>query len=177
MANTFIKIASVTVGSGGAASVDFTSIPSTYTDLCLKMSLRASASFVYNYAWMTFNNDTAGSPYTIKVLYGEGTTAGSTGYATGNQPYMSGNLANYSTATSNTFGNSETYIPNYASTTNKSLSIDAVAENNATGPNGVFFTSALWVNASAINRITVVPVDAANFVQYSTATLYGIKKN
>jgi hypothetical protein len=36
MANTFELIASSTVGSGGAANIDFTSIPATYTDLCLK---------------------------------------------------------------------------------------------------------------------------------------------
>ena len=40
MATTFTKIASVTVGSGGASSIDFTSIPSTYTDLCVKLSTR-----------------------------------------------------------------------------------------------------------------------------------------
>ena len=40
MAVTFTQIASVTVGSGGAASIDFTSIPSTYTDLCIKTSIK-----------------------------------------------------------------------------------------------------------------------------------------
>jgi hypothetical protein len=176
MANTFVKIASTTVGSGGAASIDFTSIPGTYTDLCLKLSLRGSASGAYNYANLVFNNDTAGSPYATKIIYGDGTTTGSTGYNTGGTPYISGNLSNYSTATSNTFSNSETYIPNYAGSANKSVSIDAVAENNATSPNGVYMTAALWANSSALNRITVSPV-SGTFAQYSTATLYGIKKD
>jgi hypothetical protein len=173
MPTTFVKIAGVTVGAGGASNIDFTSIPSTYTDLCLKMSLRGSASFVYNYAYVTFNNDTAGSPYAIRIVYGDGTTTGSTGYNTGNTPYISGNLSNYSTGTSNTFSNSETYIANYAGSANKSVSIDAVAENNAASPNGVFMTAALWANSSALNRITVTPI-SGTFVQYSTATLYGI---
>jgi hypothetical protein len=176
MPDTYKRIASVTVGSGGAASIDITSIPSTYTDLCLKLSLRGSASFAYNYAYMTFNNDTAGSPYAIKIVYGDGTTTGTTGYSTGSTPYISGNLSNYSTGTANTFSNSETYIANYAGSANKSVSIDAVAENNATSPNGVFMTAALWANSSALNRITVSPV-SGTFVQYSTATLYGISKS
>jgi hypothetical protein len=36
MATTYEIIASVTVGSGGAANIEFTSIPATYTDLVLK---------------------------------------------------------------------------------------------------------------------------------------------
>jgi hypothetical protein len=36
MANTYEAIATVEVGSGGASTIDFTSIPSTYTDLVLR---------------------------------------------------------------------------------------------------------------------------------------------
>ena len=41
MAVTHNLISTITVGSGGAASIDFTSIPQTYTDLLVKISLRA----------------------------------------------------------------------------------------------------------------------------------------
>jgi len=41
MANTYTLIASSTVGSGGAATVSFSSITATYTDLCLLASVRA----------------------------------------------------------------------------------------------------------------------------------------
>jgi hypothetical protein len=41
MANTYEAIATVTVGSGGATDIEFTSIPGTYTDLLIKSSLRS----------------------------------------------------------------------------------------------------------------------------------------
>ena len=38
MPNTFKKISTVTVGSSGAASISFTNIPQTFTDLKIVMS-------------------------------------------------------------------------------------------------------------------------------------------
>ena len=71
MPTTFTQIGSAqVVGSGGAATIDFTSIPSTYTDLVLKVSLRSSASGEYINNRITFNGSTSG--YTSKLLYGLG---------------------------------------------------------------------------------------------------------
>ena len=55
MANTYTLISSVTVGSGGASSIDFTSIPATYTDLCLVWSGRSAGSDVDTK--ITFNSE------------------------------------------------------------------------------------------------------------------------
>jgi len=74
--------------------------------------------------------------------------------------------------TSNTFANSENYLPNYAGSNNKSMSVDVVTENNATASFTAFYAQ-LWTNTAAVNRITLTP-NAGNFAQYSTATLYGI---
>ena len=168
MPSTFHKIAAVTVGSGGASSIDFTSIPSTYTDLCLKVSSRLSSTdtplFVY------FNNDTTNTNYNVRRLLGSGSAASSAAF---NAPYVI--YADISTYTSNTFGNAEIYVPNYAESTNKSMSVDSVNENNATGAEAVL-TAGLWSNTAAINRLTLVP-NSISFVQYSTATLYGIKSS
>lgn len=168
MPNTFTKIASVTVGAGGASSIDFTSIPSTYTDLCLKVSSRLSSTdtplFVY------FNNDTTNTNYNVRRLLGSGSAASSGAF---NAPYVI--YADISSYTNNTFGNAEIYVPNYAGSTNKSMSVDSVNENNATGAEAVF-TAGLWSNTAAINRLTLVPV-TISFVQYTTATLYGIKNS
>ena len=168
MADTFVKIASVTVGAGGASSIDFTSIPSTYTDLCVKVSSRLSSTdtplFVY------FNNDTTNTNYNVRRLLGSGSAASSGAF---NAPYVI--YADISSYTSNTFGNAEIYVPNYAGSTNKSMSVDSVNENNATGAEAVL-TAGQWSNTAAINRLTLVPV-TISFVQYSTATLYGIKNS
>jgi hypothetical protein len=173
MANTFIKIASVTVGSGGAANIEFTSIPSTYTDLCLKISARNVASNVAGGVWLYPNGSSANM--TGRILAGTGSVAVS---GTDNRVYGYTNSAN---STASTFGNIEFYIPNYTSSNNKSISVDSVMENNATeGRQGLM--AGLWSNSAAITSITLESFNnstsaVANFVQYSTATLYGIKNS
>lgn len=170
MANTFELISSVTVGSGGAASIDFTSIPSTYTDLCIKFSLLTSYSSNYISAQVTFNGSTSG--YSNRMVYGLG--SGAPASASGSGSYI--DWAAYgtgTTATASTFGNGEIYIPNYAGSTNKSISADSVSENNATQAIAAL-TAGLWSNTAAINRVTLTG-NGGNIAQYSTAYLYGVK--
>ena len=77
MANTFKKIAIVTVGAGGASSIEFTSIPNTYSNLLVVLSVRTSKAGSYTGSFgMQFNGDT-GSNYTNRDLYGTGSVAGS----------------------------------------------------------------------------------------------------
>ena len=174
MANTFIKIASVTVGAGGASSIDFTSIPSTYTDLVLLTSTRNNASNEAGEQAIQFNNSS--SNLSNRVIYGTGSATGS--YATTNAIPAYNNGA---TSTSNSFNNATYYIPNYAGSTNKSVSSESVFENNATYA-AQYIVAGLWSNSAAITSIKLLTSNnatgaSANFVQYSTATLYGIKKN
>jgi len=164
---TYEAIASVTVGSGGAASIDFTSIPATYTDLCVKYSLRSTTS--QDWCRLTFNGSS--SNWSFRTLRGNGSSPDSFSETTNDfSVYM-----NASSTTSNTFASAELYVPNYAGSTNKSLSIDNVSENNATLAYALI-VAALWSDSSAINRITVTAKTGA-LAEYSTATLYGIKKN
>jgi hypothetical protein len=168
MANTFELIASSTVGSGGAASIDFSSIPSTYKDLCLKVSLRSNRTsdttdnLIISYNGLTTN-------LSFRKLEGSGSAAssgnGSTGYI---------GTESSSTATASTFSNSEIYIPNYAGSNYKSASSDSVDENNNTYAIANLVAS-LWSATSAINQITLKPQVGTLFLQYSTAYLYGVK--
>ena len=170
MANTFKLIASVTVGSGGAATMDFTSIPATYTDLLVKRSARGTVSGNNVDTKMTFNGVT--SAYTIRNVYGDGTSALSFSDAT---TAYTGGETNGTSTTALTFDNVEIYIPNYAGSTNKSFSLDNVVENNATfGLN--WLQAGLWSNAAAITSITFTP-GSGNFAEFSTAYLYGIKNS
>jgi len=158
------------VGAGGASSIDFTTIPSTYTDLVIKLSLRGSDANNYVNSRITFNG--SGSGYTSKLLYGLG--SGSPG-SLNNSVTNAVDFSSYGTgslATSSTFGNAEIYIPNYTASTNKSLSVDAVSENNATAAIAAL-TAGLWSNSAAINQITITPA-VGTFVQHSTAYLYGV---
>jgi len=179
MPNTFELIASSTVGSGGAASIDFTSIPSTYTDLQILGSFRVSStgevSPPIQRLELLVNNTNTGGLYSIKMLYGTGSATGSAGGAGANRDFYDG-AATASGATANTFSNVSFYFPNYSGSANKSFSIDSVTENNATGADASF-TAGLWASTTAINQLTLKPYDGSNFVQYSTAYLYGIKNS
>jgi hypothetical protein len=167
MPNTFTLIQAVTVGSGGASNIDFTSIPSTYTDLCLKFSARSNQSQIYDYAYINFNN--TGYSATTRYIQGAGSGTPSSSFeSTGYLGIFNGN-----TSTANTFSNNEIYIPNYAGSTNKSFSVDGTMENNAT-LSYMHLVAGLWSSTSAINRITIKPSGSNTFLQYSTAYLYGI---
>lgn len=167
MANTFELISSVTVGSGGAASIDFTSIPSTYTDLCLKLSVRGSDSAIYTGMMINLNGSSSG--FTGKIIEGAGSGTPASG-----SPTTGIGDPNGDTSTSNTFGNIEIYIPNYAGSTNKSISVDGVGENNATTAYA-FLVATLWSNTAAINQVTILPSATKLWKEYSTAYLYGVK--
>lgn len=169
MANTYTLIASVTVGSGGAASIDFTSIPGTYTDLCIKASLRSAAASVNPGLLIKFNGSATG--FTGRNVYGTGSAAGSYSDTSGEIGILAGN-----SATANTFGNCDIYIPNYAGSNNKSFSVDSLNENNATSANQYLYAN-LWSNSAAITSITLLSGGSVNLLQYSTAYLYGIKSS
>ena len=171
MANTYVAIATVTVGSGGAANIEFTSIPATYTDIVIVYSLRSDrASQVNSSGRVSFNGNT--SNYSYKDIIGNGSTVGSNSDTNGALIYIPA-----STATSSTFGNAAVYIPNYAGSNNKSYSVDFVAETNATSISGQGLSAGLWSNSSGITSVKVTEANGANFVQYSTATLFGIKNS
>ena len=167
---TFIKIASATVGAGGTASINFTSIPNTYTDLLVLVSLRSTRGGG-NVADVRaeFNGVTTG--YTAKRLYGDGSAVGSDNSLA--------SLGNASSQTANTFSSHYFYIPNYTSSNNKSFSLDSSTENNATGSYNTM-SAYLWSNTAVITSVLIRDFsdgNTNNLVQYTTAVLYGISKS
>jgi hypothetical protein len=171
---TFQKIAAVTVGAGGAASMDFTSIPGTYTDLVIKVSARDGRAIVAASIVLQINGSTASSG-SYRRIYGDGTSAFSDSDVS--QTVVQSGHSDGNNATASTFGNVEIYIPNYAGTSNnKSISSDGVAETNGT-TTFMSLVAGLWANTAAITQVTIKPATAVNFLQYSTATLYGIKNS
>ena len=171
MATTCKLIAKVEVGSGGAANIEFTSIPGTpYTDLYVTLSGRTTRTGVnYENVTVEFNGNASNyshrSLYTINGTSVASFTGAGTGYAMHACP---------DSHTANTFGSSECYIPNYAGSTNKSVSGIGVAENNATAATIIAYAM-LWANTAAITSLKLIP-EVGSFKQYSTAQLYGITK-
>ena len=176
MPNTYTLIASSTIGAGGASSITFSSIPSTYTDLKVVASTRNTSANTLGLLPIRFNGSS--SSLSSVVMYGFGTNAGTSAYS--GVAYAIWGYTNGATSTSNTFANTEFYIPNYTSSNYKSVSVDSVNENNATDGRQSL-TAGLWSNTAAITSITLDALDggagSVNFVQYTTAYLYGIIKS
>jgi hypothetical protein len=162
---TYTLISSVTVGSGGAATISFTSIPATYTDLVIKFSGNSSAQTPR----IRFNN-LSSSIYSERLLYGQGASAA--GASNASATYFDwvalcvNNGANF-------FGNSEFYIPNYAGNNNKTVLSDSVTEVNSATGNNLYLNAGLWADTAAITSIEFF-FGSGNFLQYTTAYLYGI---
>lgn len=168
MANTFVLIASSTVGSGGSSTFDFTNIPNTYTDLSINFSTRSNVgSGTYTAYNVSFNG---GGDLTSRYHFGNGSvgSSGSEGsYITGWSPTNA--------TTANVFGNSSLYVANYGWSANKTITIDGVIENISSSTI-LFRVAGMWSSSSAVNRITITDL-SGSFMQYSTAYLYGIKNS
>lgn len=169
MATTYKLISSVTVGSTAVSTIDFTSIPQTYTDLLLKCSLRTDRTGTN---WDELELLINGSALSAVInFYGTGSSVGSdTGL------FWTAGQADTSSNTSNTFSNTEIYFANYASTNIKTVSVTGVVENNATAALQ-FMNAGKTSGTAAITSISLDPYSTSKFVQYSTAYLYGIKNS
>ena len=126
---TYNLISTVTVGSGGASSIAFTSIPATYTDLKIVISLRATGARTEDALLVRFNSDSTAANYTIKTLRGNGSAASSENITSGYAGAYVGEF-NGGTSTTSTFTSGEIYVPNYTSGNQKSFSQDIASEAN-----------------------------------------------
>jgi len=162
------KIDKVTVGAGGAASIEFTNIPATYTDLCVLLSARSNRAADSDPVNLEFNGSTTND--TSRYIEGDGSSI-SSGTAGGSQTEIARIPA--ANATASTFGNALIYVPNYASSNIKSSYGEAVTENNGTTAFAKIGVG-LWSDSAVITSVKLISQTGNNFVQYSSATLYGI---
>ncbi len=181
-ATSYESIATTTVGAGGASSVTFSSIPSTFTHLQVRALGRTDRP-TYNVGSysVTFNGDT-GSNYSRHYMRGIPASPGASVDAGGGASQTFIDLGQFagSTASSGIFGMGITDILDYANTNkNKTVRhIGAVDTNGAaSGVAGfVQVSSGAWLNTSAITSLTFTPIEgASNFTQYTSFALYGIK--
>jgi len=171
MANTYTLISSNTLSSA-AATVTFSSIPATYTDLLLKISARNDAAFYVSSAVIKINAITG--TYSFTTLVGDG-SAPSSGRDSGSYQGFYLSAVNGNTATSNSFSSHEVYIPNYAGSANKVASLDNANETNATAAYRTINASLLG-NTAAVTSLTIT-TNSTNFLTGSSFYLYGIKNS
>jgi hypothetical protein len=170
---TYQLISSNVLGSS-AASVTFSAIPATYTDLIAFATIRSDAASNETSLQVRVNGSNVS--YSQTILRAQSGSADST---SGSFGYLLNSYAtNGNTSTSNTFGTSEHYFPNYAGNTNKVVSEFSVSEGNSNVYPGIAVNAGLWSNTNAITSISFTPSGAVNgFVSGSSFYLYGIKNS
>lgn len=177
--NSYESIATVTVGSGGASDITFSSIPGTYTHLQIRgISCGTRADYRIGEAEITFNSDT-GANYACHDMYGNGSTVTTTGLSSrSNIRIAPGTLGGNAGGTA-FFGAIIIDILDYANTnkykTMRSLSGVDINGDYAGVAGRLGVTSGLWQNTNAITSIKFTPTGASPFVQYTTFALYGVK--
>lgn len=175
MANTYTLIASNTLSSS-AASVTFSSIPNTYTDLVLRFSARASGSGSLAGLAIKFNGSTTSiySNTNLLAYSASGTSDRTTNAAS---IPATDNITDGG-GTANTFSNNELYIPSYTASQNKPTSLSSVVEKNTvTNFEWLVYTGAgLYRDTAAISSIALT-TNAGSFVSGSSFFLYGIKNS
>ena len=169
---SFESIQTVTVGAGGSASVEFTSIPATYTHLQIRGIARSlEANTGVDVPYVRFNSD-SGSNYSYHQLDGNGT--GASVVAGTSTTFMRGGFIALNSEPADRFGAVIIDILDYANTNKyKTIrSLSGTEYNNTRGAVGLF--SGSWRNTNAITAITL-QASVANLAQYSQFALYGIK--
>jgi len=168
-ASSYESIATAT-GTGSSGTITFSSIPSTYSHLQVRILGRSDAAFVTQTAVLTVNNDT-GANYAYHSLSGDGTSVSVGGTASSSNIPRIFSVANNATASIMSVGIID--IHDYASTTkNKTVRIWTGDDRNGSGRTAL--SSGLWINTSAINRVDIT-TQVGNWTTASTFALYGIK--
>ena len=169
MATTYTLIDSEVLTSS-QASITFSSIPATYTDLVLRVSARDSSTTAYpSNLYIQVNSITSG--YSFTELFSDVAYV-DTQRSTGQAKYFINSSVMSDSQTSNTFSSVEVYIPNYAGSTNKKESTRTAAPQNAGTNVYDTITAQLLGNTAAITSLSITT--ANNFLSGSSFYLYGI---
>jgi hypothetical protein len=162
--STEVAIATQTLGSA-ASSINFTSIPATYTDLRVVMSGYGDSN--YGSPWLRYNSSSTGTLYSQTLIYGQGSSASSSRSTSQNQlltdAYGSLNPTVPSLITIDIFS--------YAGSTYKTCLMTNATDRNGSG--WVEYQVGLWRSTSAINEVNLM-LATGNYPAGFTATLYGI---
>jgi hypothetical protein len=167
---SFESIQTVTL-SGSQSSIEFTSIPATYKHLQIRQISRTSRAVSITYLKMEFNGS-AGSDYSYHALIGDGSTTSTD--RTTNDAFVTLLRSTGTSATSGIFGAMVIDILDYANT-NKYKTTRTLGGADLNGSGEIVFQSGLWRSTNAITSIKFTEATGANFVQYSSFALYGIK--
>lgn len=173
--SSYESIATAT-GTGSSGSITFSSIPSTYTSLQIRLIDKATrtASFGSNDGYLRFNGDT-GSNYAYHYLIGDGSSASAAGGASQSTMRIARIDQSSYSGLSNIMAVGIIDIHDYASTTkNKTVRYITGNDTNNVGDGQVNLGSGLWASTSAVNQVEIY-LSGTNFTASTVISLYGIK--
>lgn len=166
--NSYESIATINIGAGGSSSASFTSIPSTYTHLQIRLIGKVGSST--GAPSLYFNGVASGTAYAWHNLRGDGSSATAT--ASSSQPYLSDVISPSTIYNNSNYTAAIIDILDYANTSkNKTVRALQGVDNNGSGV--VELYSGLWASTSAINQIDLF--NGYTWQQYTQIALYGIK--
>ena len=177
VASSYESIATVTVGSGGTASVTFSTIPATFAHLQVRIMAQTNRGpYAGDSCLITVNSDT-GTNYPQHSVQGDGSTATATGTTTS---YSAMNMRNTMGSSAGPgFAAAIADLLDYANTSKyKTLRYLGGSDNNGTvsGYGGyVVFGSSVWLNTAVITSLVFKPESGTLWNQYSKFALYGVK--
>lgn len=169
------SIATITVGSGGTATIDFTSIPSTYQHLQIRM-IGKSTLTTADYHFMRLRvNGATGSVYSFHSIYTYGNgTVFCQGLGSRTSIFEAGQFPDSNAARASMFGPTIIDILDYANTSkNTTIRIFSGVELNSTISH-LHIASGLYQATTAVSSLNL-SFSSGNFAQHTTAALYGIK--
>jgi hypothetical protein len=176
---SYESIATVTVGSGGQTSIDFTAIPATYKHLQVRYLCKSDrASYSIDGFLVQFNNITTAS-YSAHRVFGTGSVASADGGSSLTSINVS--MGVVGSGPSTTFGVGVIDVLDYANTSKyKTMRYLGGSDLNGTFGTGSYggyvgLASGLFQSTNAISSIKIMPESGTNFTQYSSFALYGIK--
>jgi len=168
---TYVAISKVVLTTT-QATITFSSIPSTYTDLIVLFSARTNEAAAADSGFWIYPNNNSGTMSYIR-LRGIGSSASSD---FNNLDSYWRNAVNGAGGTADTFASGELYIPNYAGSTFKVGSWTIVREQNSATSNQIIAGGGLNSATNAINSLNFIS-SGNSFVSGSRFDLYGIKNS
>jgi hypothetical protein len=166
------SLATITVPSGGVASVEFAGIPSTYKHLQIRGISRSATAGTAGQELLMRYNGTTTNYYRFHQLYGDGANAFSNVGAntSENAPFFTPTAGN----TANVFGTAVIDILDYANT-NKNKTVRSLTGFDLNGSGFIILRSGLWMNTAAVSSISLTADSSGTIAQYSSFALYGVK--
>jgi hypothetical protein len=170
-ATTDYESIATTTLTGNQTTITFSSIPSTYTHLQLRILARSNkAGQAYDYLRLRING-ASGSSYSRHALLGNGSAASAN--VTANDTLIGMGEIPAATASSNIFGGSVIDLLDYKDT-NKNRTVRGLIGEDKNGSGTIYLASGAYYSTTAVSSLSLFCGDGGDFTQYSTFALYGI---